>query len=369
MRGIKGIVFGCICAMCLHGNRAGAQKRAESGPLSVSVHTETEVKSYTYLKVKLQLDLDGLRLGRKQSRTFTPVLNDGINSYPLRPVVANGIWRERMHRRALKGEEDALTVLCGKKGAGMVEYTDSCIYQPWMKEAKLWLAEDLCGCGGNPIGQSLHPLLAKVDRVEEKEIEAINTERQVAKTSASVKRKQEAMCQKVARVTLYLDFLTFPVNRTDILPDFGNNRSELGKLTNALDSLLNLPEAQVELVNMTGYASPEGPYTNNERLAYGRTVALRDYLQKIVRYRELSFRTASVAEDWEGLKKEIEVSDMPYREELLLIIATNMPPDEKEEKMKLLDRGSAYKILKRDFLLKLRKTVCEIHYTVKEDDK
>ena len=369
MRGIKGIVIGCACAMCLHGNQAVAQKMIESGPLPVPVRAETETKSYTYLKVKLQLDLDSLRLGRKQSRTFTPVLSDGVNSYPLRSVVANGIWRERMYKRALKGEEDALTVLCGKKGAGMVEYTDSCIYQSWMKEAKLWLAEDLCGCGENPIGQSLHPLLAKVDRVEEKEIEATKTELPAEKTNVSVRREQEAVCQKVARVTLYLDFLTFPVNKTDILPDFGNNRSELEKLTNALDSLLNLPGAQVELVNITGYASPEGSYANNERLAYGRTVALREYLQKIVRYRELSFRTASIAEDWEGLKKAIEVSDMPYREELLLIIATNMTPDEKEERMKLLDRGSAYKILKKDFLSKLRRTVCEIHYTVKEGGK
>ena len=365
MRQIKGIVLGCVCGVYLCGNPVTAQTVADGKPLSLSVHARTDTRQQTYLKVRMELKLDSLRLGKKQARVFTPVLSDGANRMALRPIVVNGSWRHLLYLRSSDGKKDeALAVSCGKKGAGTVEYVDSCAYSPWMREAKLWLAEDLCGCGGNLTEQSLRLLLTEVERTEEKKTEV--TEKVSERMTVS---NQAMMYHKVERVTLYLDFLAFPVNRTDVLPDFGNNRYELGKLTNAVDSLLNLPGAQVELVNMTGYASPEGSYENNERLAYGRTVALRDYLQKIVRYRELPFKTASVAEDWEGLKKAIQESDMPYREEILQIIATKMLPDEKKEKMKFLDRGNAYKILKKDFLPKLRRTVCEIHYTVKENEK
>ena len=175
-----------------------------------------------------------------------------------------------------------------------------------------------------------------------------------------------AATYQTARITLYLDYLAFPIDHMEIIPSYGNNHAELQKLRAALDSLQALPGAEVELVDMTGYASPDGPYLRNEELSYGRTLALRTYLQDIPRYRELPFRTASVAEDWEGLKSALEKSEMPYRNELLMIITTGLSPDEKEENMKKLDAGKAYRILKKEFLPQLRRTVCEIHYRMKE---
>ena len=172
---------------------------------------------------------------------------------------------------------------------------------------------------------------------------------------------------QTTRVTLFLDYLAFPINRMEIHPDFGNNRAELHKLSATLDSLQALSGAQIELVDMTGYASPDGPYKRNDELSYGRTLALRTYLQDIPRYRELPFRTASVAEDWEGLREALQKSDMPYRDELLMIIATELSPDEKERNMKKLDDGKAYRILKREFLPQLRRTVCEIRYRISDE--
>lgn len=341
--------IGCLCVPA-----AKAQQPASS---PVKVQAETGIRQYSYLKVELKLDFDSLRLGRKQSRVFTPVVSDGVHQQALRPVTVNGSWRHLLYLRHEDGT-DGYVVRCGKDGAGMIAYTDSCLYRPWMKEAGLWLAEDLCGCGGEPMEQSVRPLLAKADGVERTKTSSVTLAMEGA--ASGEERKEER--HKVARVTLFLDFLRFPVNRTEILSNFGNNRLELQKLTHTLDSLLSVPGVEIELVNMTGYSSPEGPYDNNERLAYGRTIALRDYLQHICSYRELPFRTASVAEDWEGLRNALQASDMPYREELLQIMATELSPDEKEERIKFLDRGRAYKILKRDFLPKLRRTVCEIHY-------
>lgn len=331
-------IIGILFALCLQTIQIQAQQ----------VKTEINTASHTYLKVDLRLDLDSLRLGKKQSLVFIPVLSDGKHKQALRSVTVNGSWRHLMYER--RTQTNSLAVKCTKTGAGTVNYTDSCIYLPWMNGAQVFLSKDLCGCGGDPMEQTLQP------------IATINIKKKESKPVSHHEPKETAH-HKVAKVTLFLDYLTFPVNRMEILPDFGNNRTELHKLQAVLDSLLTSPESRIELVNMIGYASPDGPYRRNDELAYGRTLALRDYLQNISRYRELPFRTASIAEDWQGLKISLEQSDMPYRKELLQIINMNLSPDGKEERIKILDGGKAYKILKSSFLPQLRRTVCEIHYT------
>lgn len=349
----------CLC-FCFCAASVGAQVVTDGRVEPLAVYAEAKAKQYDYLKITMKLNLDSLRLKRKEAKVFTPILSDGTHSRVLRSVTVNGRWRHFMYLRAkeVNGTE-AFVVKVGKQGAGVIEYTDSCLYAPWMEGAKLWLAADLCGCGGDPLEQSRREVAA---RIEVKESLPKEVGLSVASDTSHIATKEPDK-HKVAKVTLYLDFLSFPVNRTEILPNFGNNRRELRKLCTALDSLLIRPHVCIERVRMTGYASPDGPYPKNDELAYQRTLALRDYLQSIRAYRELSFSTASVAEDWEGLKAALEEVDITYREEFLMIIATTLPPDEKEERMKRLDGGKAYDILRRELLPPLRRTVCEIEYT------
>ena len=370
MKQMRRLILTYLYASSLCGMDALAQTAQPAQPTQTVLTAQTE--RHTYLKVCLELHLDSLRLGKKEARVFTPVLSDGENRQPLHPVVVNGRWRHLMYLRGKEGgresdgEKESTYVLQGGRQTDAVPYMDSCLYQPWMRHAKLWLAEDLCGCGGAPMAQSLRLLADRLDVSEEKNPTSLIASTYESLIPTSTADTTDAPQYKIAKVTLYLDYLSFPINRMDILPDFGNNRQELQKLSMALDSLLTLPGHHIELVAMTGYASPDGPYRRNGALAYGRTLALRDYLQGTVRYRELPFRTASVAEDWEGLKTALENSDMAYKEELLMIIGSDLPPDRKELNMKTLDGGKAYRILKRDFLPGLRRTVCEIHYKPNE---
>ncbi|MCD8182930.1 MAG: hypothetical protein LUE99_07330 [Bacteroides sp.] len=353
-----------LYAASLHGAvEARAQTTAvQDGRHSLSVSAEARTERHTYLKVRLELDLDSLRPGRKEARVFTPVLSDGEHRQALRPIVVNGRWRHLMYLRKLEGRGEDEYVVQGGRHIGTTTYEDSCLYRPWMKEAGVWLAKDLCGCGGEPMEQSLRLLAKKVEVTEEKDMTGSVAQQTVSVAASPMTDTASENRHRITRVTLYLDYLTFPLDRTELLPDFGNNRKELQKLDNALDSLLTRPRCRIEVVDINGYASPDGPYPRNDELAYGRTLALRNYLQGIRRYRELPFRTASVAEDWQWLKTALEKSDMPYREELLMIINTSLTHDEKEANMKRLDGGRAYRILKRDFLPQLRRTVCEIHY-------
>ena len=52
-----------------------------------------------------------------------------------------------------------------------------------------------------------------------------------------------------------------PVNRTEIYPGYMNNTVELKKITNSVDSVRDNPDATIQGITLTGYASPEGYHT------------------------------------------------------------------------------------------------------------
>jgi len=61
--------------------------------------------------------------------------------------------------------------------------------------------------------------------------------------------------------------LDFPLNKTHILPDFRGNQKELDKIRGILDSITSNPDYEITGIYLTGYASPEGSYAQNEVLS------------------------------------------------------------------------------------------------------
>lgn len=55
-------------------------------------------------------------------------------------------------------------------------------------------------------------------------------------------------------------------------------------------------------ITIKGYASPEGSYANNSRLAEARTRSLVDYLKKEYPLDSSLFQLDYEPEDWEGLR-------------------------------------------------------------------
>lgn len=62
-------------------------------------------------------------------------------------------------------------------------------------------------------------------------------------------------------------FVDFAVSSTDINPDYRNNRAELAKIGHTLAAVRSNRFATITGVSVIGYASPEGAYELNARLA------------------------------------------------------------------------------------------------------
>ena len=159
-------------------------------------------------------------------------------------------------------------------------------------------------------------------------------------------------------------YVNFPVNKTEIYPTYMNNPAELKKITNSIDTVRDNPDAHIETITLTGYASPEGPYLNNVRLAKGRTEAVRDYVSKLYDFPASVYITASVPEDWAGLRENIEKSDLPMRDQMISFIDSDYPIEKRNDRFRELFPAN-YKILLKDVYPWLRHTDYLIKYTIR----
>lgn len=186
-------------------------------------------------------------------------------------------------------------------------------------------------------------------------------------------------------------FLDFPVNETVIYPAYRKNPDELGKIRASVDSALFDPTIRITSISLHGYASPESPYSNNTRLAKGRTAALVNFLKEQYNLSDSVFHTEYTPEDWENLRTFVaagnrrkvkgdwwydnpafvETPETPetvraYRDELLAVIDSSLEPDAKEEKLKQVGGGKPYQWLHRHVYPGLRHTDYVIEYVVRE---
>ena len=185
-------------------------------------------------------------------------------------------------------------------------------------------------------------------------------------------------------------FLDFPVNETVIYPDYRRNPEELARIKKSVDSALFDKTVVVTRITLHGYASPESPYSNNTRLAKGRTEALKNYLIRNYHFNSQVFNNTYTPEDWENLqgfltntnsrkvkgdfwydnKNFVETPEVPdyvlqHRDELLRIIGKNMDPDAKEELLKKVADGEPYRWLLEHVYPGLRHTDYIIEYKIR----
>lgn len=184
-------------------------------------------------------------------------------------------------------------------------------------------------------------------------------------------------------------FLDFPVNETVIYPDYRKNPSELARIQKTVDSALFDKSVTIVRISLHGYASPESPYSNNTRLAKGRTEALKSFLVRKYHFDSQIFKTNYTPEDWGNLtgflieaesrkvkgdfwydnKDYVETPEMPdfvreSRTELLKVINKKMDPDAKEELLKKVGGGEPYQWLLEHVYPGLRHTDYIIDYKI-----
>jgi outer membrane protein OmpA-like peptidoglycan-associated protein len=276
--------------------------------------------------------------------------DNGANK-ALPAIYVYGRVRQLVAERTGKLPEDAFEVIRRDNGESQtVHYNTRVPYEKWMNGSMLQLMATVQGCADCQKEEDLaniHPVL--LEQYVVKPVIAF------VKPAAEIKVRAE-------KGSAYLDF---PVNKTTIYPEYRRNPYELEEINRTINVVKENPDTKITGISLHGYASPEGSYSNNTRLAIGRSEALKKYIMDKYGLSADMFTVESTPEDWANLRAYVEKSNIAIKDQILELIDSDMDNlDVKENRLKALDMKT-YQALLRDCYPGLRHTDYVIHYTVR----
>lgn len=234
-----------------------------------------------------------------------------------------------------------------------IEVTRSLPFERWMAKSRLVLREEVFACA------ECEKLTQKRDSYEARiHLFSPNDYRYsfVEPEAVAVKRHEERFESKV----------NFVVARHELKKDYKNNASELARLDDFVTKALNLEGTTLDVVNVEGYASPEGDANSNQALSERRAEVLARYVRN--KYPEIGrtpdFKVKGLGSDWEGLRRIVEESNLSYRNQVLRAIEA---PDHWSKQAALLRvaEGKAYEYLLATVYPSLRRTTFRMGYKVR----
>ena len=326
-----------------------SQLRLAGGKILIdSVLTQKKSDS---LKVAFRLHLDSLQLKSEQQLVFTPLIA-GEDTIALNPIIINGKNQNIRYLRKSSRQKNSQALVVRRKNdtEQQVLFSQTLPYRKWMKAFNLSMTEDLCGCG-NLMDQDT-TLMADIQPTP-----------RICRDHY-VKPKAEAIKVRAEKGEAYL---SFKLNKSDILADFRENATELRKITSTIDLVKNDKDVSITNIDIHGYASPDGPYDNNVRLANNRAAALRNYVCNLYTIDKKLFTYHATPEDWEGFKKKVEASNLADKSAILAVANSSLAPDAKDLKIKKLYPAS-YRYIMSEIYPRLRHSNYTVTYTVRPFD-
>ncbi|MDE6831822.1 MAG: DUF3868 domain-containing protein, partial [Muribaculaceae bacterium] len=304
------------------------------------------------VQIDLTIDTKDLELKSNSEYIVTPVMKsaDGADSVAMEPVIIAG---RNLYYRHLRLDDLNGTRMVRPEAGEPLSYTARLERAPWMDQANVTLNVKRIGCCSTPVASSTDTIV-KIIPTPVYRPEFVYA----CPLPDSIK---EFAIEGTA-------YVNFPVNRIELFPDYMSNTSELAKITSTIDSIKGDEDVTITSIFIKGFASPEGPYNNNVRLAKGRTQTLRDYVEQYIRrLHNLSgdiISTDYLPEDWPGLRAYVEKSGMANRDAILALIDSSLEPDAKDARIKK-EFPDDYKFLLANVYPGLRHSDYIIRYNIK----
>lgn len=377
--------------------------------------TDAEVAGDS-LYLGLKLDFSSIRLNSRTCLHFTPILaNARGGRLELPPVLLSGRRRYRFDRRewALNTNgrthraEPYLIHLYKRHSAPRpVSYHIGVPYSVWMGDAALLLRQEVKDCcdlqllgvdtismrlfTGQIVGRQTAPVrqsaLQQPVLVQQPVSVQQNVPVQLVEPLVAVPSVTYPVAYSVRDVELYTSMLSFleptvehdkkldekavfyidyPLGSDNILPDYRNNRTELQKLDSLLFPFSAGDYSSMEHIRVCGYASPDGTYIDNERLATSRAGFFASYICSTYGIPRSRLETTSVAEDWEGLSVLLQSEQPPYAAAALSIIQNVGIFNGREKQLMDLRGGEPYRDMLHRFFPRLRRLEVSVRWNIR----
>lgn len=294
-----------------------------------------------------------MKVTSNQASTFTPLLKTSTYNKVLPSIVIYGRRRQLVNTRNRHSPKDALAIVRREnKKQQRINYLIQLPYEAWMQRAALSLDLNVSGCC-NGIEQEM------AENIYQLNIEPAKPQPHIAYITPNAEPIKH-------RATVGKAFLDFPVNQTAIYPDYRKNSAELDKIRATIDTVRNDRNTSITSILIEGFASPEGNYASNARLAEARTQSLMQYVRNYYSFDDRLLKMASTPEDWAGFRSFIEASNLHQKYDILQIIDNNQSDyDLKEKNIARLMGPEQYKFILNECYPALRHSDYTVSYTVR----
>ena len=147
----------------------------------------------------------------------------------------------------------------------------------------------------------------------------------------------------------------YPVSKTELYEDYMDNANTLYRIQKYLER-----SPQIDSITIYSYASPEGPYSLNKRLAAERGKTAKQYLQKhLPADRHLPdslFIIDPTAENWQGLRDLVfyQYPNADKEEVLVLLDRKDITDEHRKVLLKRLNRGKSWQYILKEIMPHLR---------------
>lgn len=313
------------------------------------------------LSVDIDLRLAEINMGRNRETIFTPVVisADGSGSVKLPSVIVAGRNRWYWYLRNGGLSTPDRQVYRAGQGGQHVTVSQTLPFQPWMGDCTVEMREESGNCCATPRpvpGSSQHGMI---------EMARISTSRPALIEEFVFAPPVNA--GPVIKEVSGRAFITFVVNRTELKPDYMINRQELDKIIKSIRYVQEDSDATITHVHIKGFASPEGPYDNNVRLAKGRTETLRKYVRDLYHFADTTVSSSYEPEDWAGLCDYLRDSmdyKIEHRAEILEIIDSSLGFDAKDHTIRQRFPQD-YSVILREIYPWLRHSDYTVRYSIR----
>lgn len=324
---------------------------AQESLSGVTISDLTMERNGKFMSVGMTFNVSDLHVDGNRAVLLTPRLSNGADTLNLPSI---GIYGRRRYYFYVRNSEsmlsgsDEISYKASEKPDSIL-YSKVVPYRDWMAGAGLSLHRRDWGCCNTLLSEQASILghhTGSLDFFPELVY--------IRPTADIVKSDSIDGCA----------FIDFPVDKTEIYPDYRRNTAELGKIQASIDSVRNDHDVTITSVWLKGYASPESPYTHNKELAIKRTEALKWHIQQLYRFDEGVIATDYEPEDWAGLRRYVENSNLDHRNEILAMIDREMDPDDKEAEIRRA-YPDEYRFLLQNCYPALRHTDYRISYIIR----
>ncbi|MBQ7414161.1 MAG: DUF3575 domain-containing protein [Prevotella sp.] len=326
---------------------------AGRGQSPVSADSVRLVRSGGSVQLSLKVVLDGTPLSRHDVVVLTPRLVSATDSIDFPPIVVFGrnAYYHDVRHGTTTADIPANAYRLRYKGAPRSEHYATTIgWQPWMEHARLRLIlqqGDPCDlrCLGMTDTVAFAP--APPD------------------TTIVVRQRMEQ--EEPTGIVSGKAWIQFIVNKTDFEPTLADNQRELQKMHQSITDVQNDRRVSITKYRLKGYASPEGPWDNNVRLARERTECIRRFMVDQWGVPPSQIETDSEPEDWQGMRDYVDRHRdiYPNADAIISIIDSDMKPDPKLARI-AAEHPEAYRRLLKECFPRLRHTDYSIDYEGKD---